>query len=201
MTYPAAFEIYRSHCETHLTNPQYKTVSTSTSTLNEVEEILELKSNDDSDDDNSDTSSNTRAIRAPEGTALIIPPQRGDYENNSDNNGGKKHWIICLFTSGGFGRRRSSPGVILHNTLLAVRDMKEQLALLGEGNESKGGDNHSHNHDEAGNKDYNCKDEDEGLGMPSGLWSCRFNSGLFAVPWELSRKVLVEEGLTVTVVN
>lgn len=87
----------------------------------------------------------------------------------------------------------------MHNTLLAVRDMKEQLALLGEGNESEG-DDHGDNHDEAGNKDYNCKDEDEDVGIPSGLWSCRFNSGLFAVPWELSRKVLVEEGLTVTVV-
>lgn len=38
------------------------------------------------------------------------------------------------------------------------------------------------------------------LGADIGeLWSCRFNSGLFKVEWELSRKILEEFDLKVTV--
>lgn len=40
--------------------------------------------------------------------------------------------------------------------------------------------------------------EESGIGE---LWSCRFNSGLFNVEWELSRKVLKNSGLDFTVVR
>ncbi|KAL5365510.1 hypothetical protein BJX96DRAFT_13876 [Aspergillus floccosus] len=40
------------------------------------------------------------------------------------------------------------------------------------------------------------------LGAEIGeLWSCRFNSGLFKVEWELSRKILEDFDLKVTVVH
>lgn len=64
------------------------------------------------------------------------------------------------------------------NTVLAVRDMKEQLARLklevGVGEEGAG---------------------------PGEIWSCRFNSGLFGVDWEFSKRVLVDEGVKMTVVS
>lgn len=61
--------------------------------------------------------------------------------------------------------------------------MKEQLARLGES--------------DGMNKK---KDEDE-MSAPNGLWSCRFNSGLFRVEWSQSRRVLEGAGLAVTVVS
>ena len=155
--YPAAFTIYRSHCQRLLSNPEFQHVPSPTA--------------DKTAD--SDLSTGAKTIRSPQGSALLIPPQEKDYKNPAY---GKKHWIVCLFTSGGFGRRRSSSEVILSNTVLAVRDMKEQLERLREG------------HD-IGND----------VSAPTELWSCRFNSGLFGVPWERSRKVLVDEDLQVTV--
>lgn len=44
-------------------------------------------------------------------------------------------------------------------------------------------------------------DRSSQVGSIGELWSCRFNSGLFAVPWERSRRVLEEAGLEVTVVR
>ncbi|KKK18341.1 hypothetical protein P175DRAFT_0499367 [Aspergillus ochraceoroseus IBT 24754] len=114
-----------------------------------------------------------RKIQLPEGRALIIPPQAQDY----DEQGSKKHWIVCLFTSRGYGRNVSSAEVILENTELAVADMKKQLQELSES--------------PAGEYDI----------AVDGLWSCRFNAGLFGVDWSLSRQVLEDSGLEVTVVR
>ncbi|EAW07198.1 putative phosphatase [Aspergillus clavatus NRRL 1] len=148
--YPAAFTIYRAHCQNLLSKASYRTV-------NPVP-------------DEGSLTGNSRKVRLPEGTALVIPPQEHDHMGRH-----KKHWIICLFTSRGFGRGVSSPAVIIQNTELAVVDMRRQIAEL-----------HA----------------EEGLGGFSGeLWSCRFNSGLFGVDWALSRKVLEDAGLEVTVVS
>ena len=135
-------------------------------------------------------------IRLPEGTALIIPPQKRDYEskkadeeNAKEKEGAattttkKKHWIICLFTSRQFGKNVSPPDTILANTELAIADMKEQLARLAVRNTDEGEENGS------------------GMSAPRELWSCRFNSGLFRVEWSRSRRVLEEAGLEVTVVR
>ncbi|RAH73192.1 uncharacterized protein BO66DRAFT_435630 [Aspergillus aculeatinus CBS 121060] len=67
-----------------------------------------------------------RRLRLPEGTALIIPPQHGDYEPS----GGHQHWIICLFTSFNHGRALSPVDILLGNTELAVADLKKQLDEL-----------------------------------------------------------------------
>lgn len=140
-------------------------------------------------------------IRLPEGTALIIPPQKQDYEAERANEGAdegkakekdgatttttkKKHWIICLFTSRQFGKNVSPPDTILANTELAIADMKEQLARLAVSTTDEG--------EEDGGS--------SGMSAPGELWSCRFNSGLFRVEWSRSRRVMEEAWLEVTVV-
>ena len=130
-------------------------------------------------------------IRLPEGTALIIQPQKRDYEAEGADKGKgdttkKKHWIICLFTSRQFGKNVSPPDTILANTELAIADMKEQLARLAETGVSTTGEG---------------EEEGGGMSAPGELWSCRFNSGLFRVEWSRSRRVLEEAGLEVTVVR
>ncbi|KAL1999135.1 hypothetical protein VTN02DRAFT_5003 [Thermoascus thermophilus] len=177
--YPAAFEVYRSHCRSLLDRPKYATAPPA-------------------ETDSCDRIRKPRILRLPEGTALIIPPQERDYlpglvrqpqryrggntrSRATDTKQGerkKKHWIVCLFTSRGFGRTVSPPDVILKNTTLAVEDMIRQLEELRDSAE----DNRS---------------EDK----PGELWSCRFNSGLFAVDWKDSQKILEESGLKVTVIH
>ena len=136
-------------------------------------------------------------IRLPEGTALIIPPQKQDYEAERADEGKakekedtatttmkKKHWIICLFTSRQFGKNVSPADTVLANTELAIADMKGQLARLAETRVSTTGEGDSN-----------------GMSAPGELWSCRFNSGLFRVEWSRSRRVMEEAGLEVTVVR
>ncbi|KAE8144424.1 hypothetical protein BDV25DRAFT_171552 [Aspergillus avenaceus] len=149
--YPAAYAIYRAHCQKLQRAPEHQTVS-------------------DTSPETDAQGSTTRTIQLPEGTALIIPPHVGDYNRNE-----KKHWIICLFTSRHYGKRATSAENIIHNTELAVADMVKQLDEL--------------------------RTEESQTMAISELWSCRFNSGLFAVNWEHSRRVLEKSGLCVTVVR
>ncbi|KAL3448682.1 hypothetical protein BJX65DRAFT_274181 [Aspergillus insuetus] len=95
--YPAAFKVYQSFCADFEKNPHYLT--TTQPSGGEVQ------------------------VQLPEGHALIIPPQPADYEKRS----GKKHWIICLFTSYGWGANVRSPAEILRNTETALADLKTQL--------------------------------------------------------------------------
>ncbi|GES62242.1 phosphatase [Aspergillus terreus] len=139
--YPTAYKIYHEHCKKYQSKPEYKDVPSESTT--------------------------SRQVKLPEGTALFIPPQ--DKDTKKGSKGPKGHWIICLFTSPGYGKKVSPPDVILQNTRLAVADMKRQVDELG-----------------------------ADIGE---LWSCRFNSGLFKVEWELSRKILEEFDLKVTVVR
>ncbi|OKL58438.1 ADP-ribose 1''-phosphate phosphatase [Talaromyces atroroseus] len=130
------------------------------------------------------TTGKPRTINVPLGTALIIPPQKEDYacfptpatisddsHNSHDDQDGmekkKKHWIICLFTSRAYGRYVSKPDIILENSVHAIRDMRQQLERL-----------------------CDAENGDEWTGQ---LYSCRFNSGLFGVEWEDSKRVLERE--------
>ncbi|KAJ5682946.1 hypothetical protein N7462_006111 [Penicillium macrosclerotiorum] len=117
-----------------------------------------------------DSNKSSISVRLPLGTALVIPPQSADYSN-----GQKKHWIICLFTSRSFGRRVDSPDLITNSTHAALKNLKMQLQ------------NPEHQHGLQG-------------AAPGKLYSCRFNSGLFAVPWEKTRGIVEEVGLSMTVV-
>jgi ADP-ribose 1''-phosphate phosphatase len=111
----------------------------------------------------------TATVRMPLGTALIIPPQAADARPRR-----KKHWIVCLFTSKGYGQHVDRSEQIINSTLAALEDLKEKLADLRlDGTEPS----------------------------PTALYSCRFNSGLFAVPWSQTRAAIELVGLEMTVMT
>ncbi|RAH79848.1 hypothetical protein BO86DRAFT_435383 [Aspergillus japonicus CBS 114.51] len=97
--YPNAYFAYRTHCQ------DYNALNTEVVVTGET---------------------GPRRVRLPEGTALVIPPQHGDYEPS----GGHQHWIICLFTSFSYGTATSPVDILLGNTELAVADLKKQLEEL-----------------------------------------------------------------------
>ncbi|KAJ5998006.1 hypothetical protein N7499_005598 [Penicillium canescens] len=144
--YPAAYEIYRRHCqqnaETRLTY-----------------HIIDLES---------DSEDNTVIVRRPLGTALIIPPQQSDFAIN-----GCGHWIICLFTSHGYGRNAASAEMILNATWSALQDMQIGLHQIN---------------------------QFAGPGQQiQGLHACRFNSGLFGVAWSRTRHLIDLLGIRMVV--
>jgi ADP-ribose 1''-phosphate phosphatase len=167
--YPAAFEVYRSHCRRLLSSPKYTSIPNSAVMSNESPNTRHTDS---------------RRLRLPEGTTLLIPPQKSDYTLDSQNPIQKpmKHWIACLFTSRHYGRKVSTPNDILVNTELALEDLKIQLSEYAIG-------------------DAETTTKDISKCRPGELWSCRFNSGLFAVEWGESLQILRNSGLKVTVVR
>ncbi|PGG99706.1 ADP-ribose 1''-phosphate phosphatase [Blastomyces parvus] len=208
--YPAAYQIFRAHCQQYLSHPQTQT----------------------------HPRPHPRALKLPEGTALIIPPQPADYQpqpqtgaagaagtaaqpqpaplsNRGRGRGrgrgtalngprgagatlsraaGRKHWIICLFTSWHYGpRNRSPPEVILENTRLAVADLKRQIAAAAPPPPPPSAMTAPAPTATAAGGD--------GAEQPGELWGCQFNAGLFGVRWERTREVLDEAGLAMTIVR
>lgn len=157
--------------------------------------------------DHCKTTSNEALI----GTCQLIPPQEEDYEDQAsaagkpppkrrrvrgfndrpgvvqEAAGYRKHWIACLFTSVGYGKPTKKhagmdkPEVILENTRKSLVGLREQLLKLRRGDKEKGGATAS----ELGIADAEA--------TPGELWSCKFNSGLFAVEWADTKRVLEEE--------
>ncbi|KAH8692240.1 putative phosphatase [Talaromyces proteolyticus] len=136
--YPAAYEIYKEHCRDLRQSSRSQT-------------LIHPDTGEEQD------------VRFPLGTALIIPPQKEDYESDTP---AKKHWIVCLFTSYAYGRSVSPPHIVLANSVHALRDMKRQLEEIHR----------------QGKAEWDGK-----------LHTCRFNSGLFRVRWEDSKAVLEKE--------
>ncbi|EEH32965.2 hypothetical protein PAAG_09129 [Paracoccidioides lutzii Pb01] len=184
--YPAAYRIFRAHCQQYLANPQIQT-----------QPIPGTGPNADRQQ--------PRTVKLPEGTALVNlttasrlpaapaaavspaitfptwPQQCQSWARRGPRPppAGKKHWIICLFTSWHYGpQNRSPPDLILANTELAVADLKRQLATFSA-----------------------TVAEMAGEGQPGQLWGCRFNAGLFGVPWERTKRMLEEAGLRMTIVS
>jgi ADP-ribose 1''-phosphate phosphatase len=64
------------------------------------------------------------------GTCLLLPPMVTDPQRQHN------HWIACLFTSRGYGRRKDPPDVIMQNTaeamaqLLSLIDDKAEVRTL-----------------------------------------------------------------------
>ena len=85
------------------------------------------------------------------GTALLVP--------RADDQG---HFVGCLFTSAGVGRRKSPQTAILKHTKAAMGDLLGQIA------------------------EWNASHEEK----VERLWMCKINSGLFKVPWAKSKAVL-----------
>ena len=76
---------------------------------------------------------------------------------------GERHYVGCLFTSRRFGRNKDKPEMILKATGPAMEDLMRQIGkLMQEG-----------------------KDVAE-------VRTCQINSGLFAVPWEDSKRAMEE---------
>jgi ADP-ribose 1''-phosphate phosphatase len=75
------------------------------------------------------------------------------------------HWIGCLFTSRRYGRAKDAPGVILRATGPAMRDL---MRLVVE------------------------EEVRRGVGVVGEVRMCRINAGLFAVPWERSKRAIEE---------
>ncbi|MCJ1252078.1 ADP-ribose 1''-phosphate phosphatase [Trapelia coarctata] len=102
------------------------------------------------------------------GTALLIPPQSEDLPSPSSAG----HWIACLFTSIGYGGRKSSADVILEMTKKAMGDLAKKLKFT------------------------------RGRGTEVGeLWAVRLNSGKFAVKWDRTKRVLEQCGMDLKVVG
>jgi ADP-ribose 1''-phosphate phosphatase len=106
--------------------------------------------------------------RSLAGKCYIIPPQASDTAR-----GAPRIHIVCLFTSYGYGRanpRTGKPGKdgagkILAQTRAALKEMRVQLEE---------------------------EREQEGDGAPV-IYSPRFNSGAFKVPWESTSRLIEEE--------
>src|SRR5579863_4862608 len=74
-----------------------------------------------------------------------------------------EHRVGCLITSSNYGQLRDPKEVILKNTRTALRDI---LGITGK---------------------LNCW-----IGDDETIHSCKFNAGLFGVPWEETEKILLE---------
>ncbi|KGO39501.1 Appr-1-p processing [Penicillium expansum] len=109
-------------------------------------------------------------VYRPLGTALLIPPQQSDFILHR-----RRHWIICLFTSEKYGIRVDSEDMIVNSTFAALQDLSRQLQLL------------SQQASETSNE------------RPQSLYSSRFCTGLFNVPWERITKLINTVGLHVNV--
>ncbi|KGO74883.1 Appr-1-p processing [Penicillium italicum] len=105
-------------------------------------------------------------VHRPLGTALLIPPQQSDFILHC-----RRHWIICLFTSDKYGLRVDSEDMIVNSTFAALQDLSRQLQVL------------SQQASETGNE------------RPQSLYSSRFCTGLFNVPWERITELINTVGL------
>ncbi|KAL4970290.1 uncharacterized protein BDV14DRAFT_194991 [Aspergillus stella-maris] len=160
-SYPAAFKIYKTHCDKYKKN---------TVTFREVDPPEEAVS---ASTGRSVRHPRTR-VQLPEGTALIIKPQQEDYEKEPKK---RKHWVICLFTSRGYGKNVDNPDTVLQNTELAIANLEEQLLAL-ESMQAQSG--------EAGITE---------------LRACRINAGNFDVPWNQTKRILENATRNFTVVT
>ena len=96
---------------------------------------------------------NESSVNELRGTAFLIEPCEDDDES-------RKHFVGCLFTSGGKGRTKDKPNVILERTGPTMRDLLRQIGNVGGGDEI------------------------------AEVRMCRINSGLFNVPWNKSKAIL-----------
>jgi ADP-ribose 1''-phosphate phosphatase len=87
---------------------------------------------------------------------------RPQQQQQSSGGGGRGHYIGCLFTSRRFGAARDPPERILRATVPAMRHLMRLVA----------------------------EEEARTGGRIGEVRMCRINAGLFAVPWESSKRAL-----------
>ncbi|KAJ5188086.1 Appr-1-p processing [Penicillium cf. griseofulvum] len=112
----------------------------------------------------------TLVVNRPLGTALMIPPQQSDFILHR-----RRHWIICLFTSEHYGSRVDSEDMIVNSTFAALQHLSEQLRSPRQQASESGND------------------------RPQRLYSNRFCTGLFDVPWDRIRELIDTVGLRINV--
>jgi hypothetical protein len=95
------------------------------------------------------------------------------------------------------------PAAILKNTRTALTDLREQLLELQ--HLKKIAEKDSNDDDYSMCSTVTALEDGESPPAPDELWSCRFNSGLFAVDWEDTRRIVEEEmkslGKTIHVIS
>jgi ADP-ribose 1''-phosphate phosphatase len=111
-------------------------------------------------------------VDLPLGTALVIPPQQSDFPLHR-----RRHWIVCLFTSKEYGTHVDTEDMIINSTYAALLNLREQLETLYQ------------LHPDSGVVEQ----------APSGLYSSRFCTGLFNVPWERIHRLIVDVDLRIKV--
>lgn len=86
---------------------------------------------------------------------------------------GSRHFIICLFTSHGYGRYAASPEMVLNATWAALLDMQRGVREI-----NRAADPYQ---------------------QIQALHACRFNSGLFGVEWGETRQLIDRQGIEMVV--
>ncbi|KAJ5826610.1 hypothetical protein N7447_003373 [Penicillium robsamsonii] len=109
-------------------------------------------------------------VHRPLGTALMIPPQQSDFLLHH-----RRHWIICLFTSEHYGSCVDSEDTIVNHTFAALQHLSGQLW---------------------GRPQQDSESRNE---RPQRLYSNRFCTGLFKVPWDRIRKLIDTVDLQINV--
>jgi ADP-ribose 1''-phosphate phosphatase len=152
------------------------------------------------------------------GTCLLIPPQIEDYKpllSREDQPGtrqkqreittkapAKMHWIGCLFTSYSYGKPtkfkpgKDSPEKILSNTKAALKDLREQVEVLGTAQPGPAQEGLTDRSKDRSRTIKEDSDEDRErkrvrLDVELGpLYACKFNSGSFGVEWKDTRALI-----------
>lgn len=114
------------------------------------------------------TSRTHRSVRLPLGTALLIPPQASDIALH-----GRRHWIVCLFASHGYGRYRDPRDSIECSIYAALQDLSHQLREM--------------------------RATSSQVSWPHLLFSNKFGSGYFNLPWTTTRNLIAMAGLHINV--
>ncbi|KAJ5493681.1 hypothetical protein N7463_009768 [Penicillium fimorum] len=110
------------------------------------------------------------AVHHPLGTALMIPPQQSDFFLHH-----RRHWIICLFTSENYDGCVDSEDMVVNHTFAALQHLSGQLR----GSTQQGSERRNE--------------------RPQRLYSNRFCTGLFKVPWDRISKLIDTVGLHINV--
>lgn len=152
--FPAAYSQYQEFCE------------------------KEFKQGTGSSSSHASSSRNSSQGKLAAGRCLIIPPQKEDVDSGGSPRG---IFVVCLFTSYGYGRGtarkpgRDPKSLIVEQTLLALEDFRSQV-----GGDAMVSDNIQGRELEM----QDDRDRDQDQDRMRAIFSPKFNSGLFGVPWE-----------------
>lgn len=164
LRYPAAFAVYRDHCQRLSPNELLATA------LLIAPQEADYENDDDDDDDDDDEGEEDDDDDDGGATSKKSPQRRRKKSKVKSKSKPKQkqqrkpppHYIGCLFTSRRVGQNRDSPASILRATKPAMQDLMQQVLAV-----------------EAQNHNI------------SELRMCQINAGPFNVPWASTRQVIL----------